>query len=121
MFGPAAAPLFYFLGPSRSTDLPHWPKNSPTSQFSGSAGVRGRAHRAGAVACDEIVRHNAWGGSANRYANGGRRVVDGDLHIIHLLTETQKVDFSTRDCNGESVLDIAKKLGKQDVVAALAT
>lgn len=45
----------------------------------------------------------------------------GDLHIIQLLTQTQKVDFSIRDCNGESVQDFAKKKGKQDVVAALAT
>jgi ankyrin repeat protein len=44
----------------------------------------------------------------------------GDLRIIQLLTETQKVDFSIRDCNGESVQDIAKKKGNQDVEAALA-
>ena len=45
----------------------------------------------------------------------------GDLRIIQLLTETQKVDLSIRDCNGESVQDIARKKGKQDVVAALVT
>lgn len=58
--------------------------------------------------------------------NEGRTAVfhaaqGGDLHIIQLLTETQKVDFSIRDCNGKSVQEIAKKNGKQDVVAALAT
>ncbi|KAJ6178087.1 hypothetical protein N7519_008548 [Penicillium mononematosum] len=44
----------------------------------------------------------------------------GYLHIIQLLTGTRKVDFSLRDCNGETVQDIAKKTGKQDVIAALA-
>ena len=47
--------------------------------------------------------------------------VRGDFHIIELLTKTKKVDFSIRDCNGESVQDIAKKSGNQDLVAALAT
>jgi ankyrin repeat protein len=45
----------------------------------------------------------------------------GDLHVIQLLTETNKVEFSIRDCNGESVQDIAKNIGKQDVLAALPT
>jgi len=45
----------------------------------------------------------------------------GDLYIIQLLTESQKVDFSIRDCNDESAQDIAKRSGRQDAVAALAT
>ncbi|CAP86462.1 Pc20g11330 [Penicillium rubens Wisconsin 54-1255] len=57
--------------------------------------------------------------------NDGRTAVfhaalRGYLHIIQLLTGTRKVDLSLRDCNGETVQDIAKKIGKQDVIAALA-
>ncbi|CAG8015554.1 unnamed protein product [Penicillium nalgiovense] len=44
----------------------------------------------------------------------------GRLRIIHLLTGTRKVDFSVRECSGETVQGVAKKIGKQDVIAALA-
>ncbi|KXG50188.1 uncharacterized protein PGRI_061550 [Penicillium griseofulvum] len=44
----------------------------------------------------------------------------GYLHIIQLLIETRKVDFSILNGNGETVLDLAKGIGRQDVIAALA-
>ncbi|KAF3400195.1 hypothetical protein F1880_008358 [Penicillium rolfsii] len=42
-------------------------------------------------------------------------------HLTRLLTQSEKVEFSIRDCNGETVRDFAKKLGNPDVLAALCT